>query len=410
MKILVVSQYFWPEEFRINDICKGLIEKGHEVEVLTGIPNYPYGKYFDGYSIFNRGDKDYEGIKVKRTFCVPRGKDSKFKLILNYISFMISSIFHIPFMLNKKYDKILVYQLSPITMAIPAIILKYIKNIPLDMYILDLWPESLTSTVNIRSQKTKNILEHICRWIYRQSDSLYITSKGFKGKLIAYGIEECNIKYLPQWAENIYKNTKVEEEIDIGIDDSKFNIVFTGNIGKAQSIDTIIKAANICKENKSINWIIVGDGSEKENSENKVKELGLENSVLFLGRKPVEQMPLYYSKADALLVTLRNDDLFKITVPAKVQSYMASGKPIIGAISGEGKQLIDECNCGMTCESEDYIELARIAQNMYLLSEDDLKCIGQNGLRYFEENFERELLLNKIDLLIRDKEMDVVYV
>lgn len=410
MKILVISQYFWPEEFRINDICKGLIEKGHEVEVLTGIPNYPFGRYFDGYSIFNRGKKEYEGIKVRRAFCVPRGKDSKIKLILNYISFMISGIIHIPFIIANKYDKILVYQLSPITMAIPAILLKKIKKLPLDMYILDLWPESLLSTMNIKSRKIKYMLEKVCKYIYKQADQLYITSRGFKGKLMLYGIEEDTIKYLPQWAEDIYKNTEIDKSINVDIDDNKFNIVFTGNIGKAQSIDTIIDAANICKENKNINWIIVGDGSEKENSMNRVKELGLEDCILFLGRKPVSDMPLYYSKADALLVTLGNDELFKITVPAKVQSYMASGKPIIGAISGEGKYLIDECNCGKTCEAEDYIGLANIAQYMYSLSEEDRKYMGQNGLKYFNQNFKREILLDEINRLIMEQEEELVYV
>lgn len=406
MRILVVSQYFWPEEFRINDICKGLVEEGHEVDVLTAIPNYPKGEFFEGFSIFKRGHKKYEGVNVRRCFCIPRGKNSKVKLILNYISFAVSSVFHIPFLLKNKYDKVLVYQLSPITMAIPAIIIKKIKKIPMDMYILDLWPESLLSTVNIGSQKIKDMMFNICKSIYRCADRLYITSKGFKEKLVSYGINEKDIVYLPQWAENFYKNTHIEIDEELNnLTKDKFNILFAGNVGKAQSVDTIINAANECRENKEIQWIIVGDGSEKIVSEEKVKNLGLTENVVFLGRKPVEDMPKYYNASDVLLVTLGDDELFKITVPAKVQSYMASGKPVLGAISGEGKSLIEESNCGLVCEAEDYKTLSDMAIKMSEMSVDDRNKLGMNGLNYFNDNFDRKILLRKItDLLLDDFE------
>lgn len=411
MKILVVSQYFWPEEFRINDICKGLIEQGHEIDVLTGIPNYPGGEYFEGYSAFKRGSKTYKGIKIRRCFCIARGKGSKVKLILNYISFTVSSILHIPFMLTSKYDKILVYQLSPITMAIPAMIIKKIKKIPLDMYVLDLWPESLLSTVNIGSKKIKKIMNDICKTIYKSANSIYITSKGFKEKFIDYGIDENKITYLPQWAEDIYKNVNREADLQLEqVCKNKFNIVFAGNVGKAQSIDTIINAANICKQNEKIQWIIVGDGSEKLSSEMKIKELGLENNVKFLGRKPLIDMPKYYNIADVLLVTLANDDLFKITVPAKVQSYMACGKPLLGSISGEGKALIEECECGLVCEAEDYIGLADCAQKFNNMSKENRDILGKNGRKYFEINFEREILLEKISKLLTDEYKEEIYV
>lgn len=411
MKILVVSQYFWPEEFRINDICKGLIEEGHEVDVLTAIPNYPGGEYFEGFSFFKRGKKDYEGINIRRCFCVPRGKNNKLKLIFNYISFALSSIFHIPFILKNKYDKVLVYQLSPITMAIPAIIIKKIKKIPMDMYILDLWPESLLSTVNIGSKKIKDIMFKFCKKIYKQADGIYITSKGFKKKLVSYGIEEEKITYLPQWAEDIYKDAVIDADNELEqLCKGKFNILFAGNVGKAQSIDTIINAANICKENKSIQWIIVGDGSEKNICEQKVKDLNLKENVIFLGRKPLQDMPKYYDVADALLVTLGNDELFKITVPAKVQSYMASGKPLLGAISGEGKDVIEDSNCGLACEAEDYKELAQLAQQMYEMNIEERKMLGENGIRYFKENFDREILLKKINALLTNEYKEKEYV
>lgn len=401
MKILVVSQYFWPEEFRINDICKGLVEEGHKVDVLTTIPNYPDGEYFEGFSILKRGSKNYEGINIRRCFCIPRGKNNKLKLIFNYISFALSTTFHIPFILKNKYDKVLVYQLSPITMAIPAIIIKKIKKIPMDMYILDLWPESLLSIINIGSQKIKDVMFKFCKKIYKQADKIYITSKGFKQRLVSYGIEDEKITYLPQWAEDIYKNYVIDSDNELKqLCKDKFNILFAGNIGKAQSIDTIINAANICKENKNIQWIIVGDGSEKNIYEQKVKELDLIENVIFLGRKPLQDMPKYYDMADTLLVTLGNNELFKITVPAKIQSYMASGKPILGSISGEGKYLIEESKCGLVCEAEDYIALAKLAQEMYEMNIEQRTLLGNNGLKYFRENFDREILLKKINTLL----------
>ncbi|CEN21874.1 MAG: glycosyltransferase family 4 protein [Paraclostridium sordellii] len=403
MKILVVSQYFWPEEFRINDICQGLVEEGHEVEVLTGMPNYPGGEYFKGFSFFKRGEKEYKGIKIRRCFCIPRGKNSKLKLILNYLSFAISSLFHIPFLIKNKYDKVFVYQLSPITMAIPGILIKKIKKIPMDIYILDLWPESLLSTVNIKSNKVRKIMFYLCKKIYKSANLIYITSKGFKNKLLSYGIESGQIIYLPQWAEDIYKDKSIENDSETKfISKSKFNILFAGNIGKAQSIDTIIQAANLCKKNNNIQWIIVGDGSEKISSEQTVEQLGLTENVCFIGRKPLSHMPKYYNAADALLVTLGEDELFKITVPAKVQSYMASGKPILGAISGEGYNVIKESNCGLVCEAKDYIGLAKIAQQMYDMDILDREKFGDNGLKYFKDNFDRNILLKKINYLLQE--------
>lgn len=401
MKILIITPHFWPEEFRINDIAIGFKEKGHEVDVLTNIPNYPYGKYFDNYSIFKNRKQNYNGIGIKRLFVIPRGNSSKLMLILNYLTFMLSGIINIPWILKQKYDRILVYQLSPITVAVPAILTKAISKVPIHIYILDLWPESLFTIVNISNNFVRNISNKICSFIYKSFDKVYISSRGFAKKLSYINKEK--IEYVPQWAEDLYRNnTNLKDEKIETLYADKTNIVFAGNIGKAQSVDTIINAADICKENKNIQWIILGDGSEKKYLDEKIVELKLEN-VKALGRKPVEDMPKYFYRADALLVTLTKDELFQITVPAKVQSYMAAGKPVIGCISGEGKELIEEANCGFTCEAEDYNALSEIAFKINKMNKNQLSKLGLNALNYFNENFDRKIVLDNMETILINK-------
>lgn len=402
MKILVVTQYFWPEEFRINDICEGLVEKGHDVEVLTGLPNYPKGKLFKGYSFFSRGVKEYKNIKINRCYLVERGQNNFIKLALNYISFVISSLFHIPKFIGKKFDNIFVFQISPITTAIPAIILSKIKRVPSSIYIQDLWPETFYSIVNIKNKTIQKIFKKMCIKIYNSFDQLLIASEGYRNILIDSGIDASKISYLPQWGEDIYDKPVNKEIIDIDKKDDDFIVTFAGNIGKAQSVDTIIKAANECKKNDNIKWLILGDGSEFPNIQSMVKEYNLEDTVKLLGRKPSTDMPKYFSQSDALIVTLKNTDILKITLPAKVQSYMASSKPIVGAISGAGMKVIKESNCGLVGEAEDFEALCKNVTDLYKMRKEERDILGKNGKVYFNNNFKREMLLNKLENNLKD--------
>lgn len=399
LKILVVTQYFWPEEFRINDICKGILEKGHEVEVLTGLPNYPGGSLYSGYSFFRRGSRNYEGIRVHRSYVIPRGKGNKVMLALNYFSFIFFTLFHIPNLLFKKFDKIFVFQTSPITAAIPAIVVKKLKKIPCSIYIQDLWPDTFYSIVPIKNKKIRTLLQKICTSIYNSFDLLFIASRGYNDILVKNNISADKIVYLPQWAENLYLDDKYYKKSSNNLETSSkdFIITFAGNIGKAQSVETIIKAAKLCKENKNIKWIILGDGSEFNSIKQMIEDYGLKDTVFMLGRKPVTEMPYYYSKSDALIVTLGDSYILKITLPAKVQSYMASGKPILGAISGEGMKVIKESNCGLVCESGDYEGLCKNVIKLFNMSEEERKKIGENGKRYFMDNYLRSKLLDKLE-------------
>lgn len=394
MKILVITQYFWPEEFRINDICKGLKESGHEVEVLTGLPNYPTGKIFNGYSYFKRGAKDYKGIKIRRVGMIPRGKNNSIMLALNYLSFMVSaSIRAVPLMFNK-YDRVFVFQVSPLTTAIPAIILSKVKKIPSYIYVQDLWPETFYSIVNISNEKIRKVMKKVCNKIYDAFDKLLIASQGYEEILVKEGIDKSKLEYFPQWAEDFYSNNAVIK------DSEEFVVTFAGNIGKAQSVDTIIEAANLAKNNKKIKWQILGDGSEFENIKLLVEKYNLNNTVKLLGRKPANDMPKYFSQSDALIVTLKNEDILRVTLPAKVQSYMASGKPILAAISGEGNKIIKESKCGLVGEAEDHVKLYENVIKLFNMSKEERNTLGNNGKGYFNNNFTREKLLNQLEIIM----------
>lgn len=396
MKILVISQYFYPEDFRINDICKGLKEKGHEVEILTGLPNYPEGKLYKGYSIFNKGPKKYENMKIYRTLMVTRGKDSSIRLGLNYLSFMILGSFKALTLLNKKYDRVFVFQVSPITSAIPALIIKKFKKVKSYIYIQDLWPETFYSIINVKNKHIRRFLKKICIKIYNGFDYLLLASKGYEDILVK-NIDRKKFIYFPQWAEDFYGQDLKEHKKE---KNKKFNVTFAGNIGKAQSVETIIKAASIC-ENEDIIWNIIGDGSEFEKIKAMVKEKSLENKVILHGRRPSSDMPKYFSMSDGLIVTLKNEEILKVTLPAKVQSYMAAGKPIIGALSGEGNRIIKESKCGFSCEAEDYKGLCENVVKLYNMSDNERENIGKRGKSFFENNFSRKKLLNELDKFLK---------
>ncbi|WP_415294024.1 glycosyltransferase family 4 protein [Clostridium perfringens] len=395
MKILVVTQYFWPEEFRINDICKGLKEAGHDVEVLTGLPNYPEGKIYKGYSWFKKGVKEYNGIKIMRVPMIPRGKNSSMMLALNYVSFMVNASLKALTLIGKKYDRVFVFQVSPITSAVPAIILSKLKKIPSYIYIQDLWPETFYSIINIKNKKIRSKMKNICNKIYNSFDKLLIASKGYEDILLKEGFKKEKFEYFPQWAEDFYSESlkKVSEN-------RIFTVTFAGNIGKAQSVNTIIEAANLAKENKNIKWQIIGDGSEFKNIKYLVKKYSLENTVDLLGRKPAKDMPKYFSSSDGLIVTLKNEEILKVTLPAKVQSYMAAGKPIIAAISGEGSRTIKESKSGLVGEAEDYKALYENVIKLYDMNENERIRIGNNGKEFFKENFTRDKLLNQLEVIM----------
>lgn len=387
MKILVVSQFYYPEQFRINDICEELVRRDCEVTVLTGLPNYPEGKVNKEYKFFGKRKENINGVNIIRTFEIGRRKGKIFR-ILNYISYMCSASIK-ALLMKEQFDLIYVYQLSPITLAIPAIVYKKKhKDKKIHLYCLDLWPESLLIDNFEKSGAIYKVIKKISKWIYSKCDYIYVTSKGF----INYFKEELElnkiVKYLPQYAEKKYE--KFEYKIN-----RVSNFVFTGNIGKAQSVETIIKAANELKNRDDMIIHIVGDGSSLKECQELVKKMNLTN-VIFYGRKSIEEVQEYYKMADAMLITLSNNEIISKTIPGKMQSYMMAGRPIIGAINGETQNIIEEAKCGYCVNAEDHKALANAIEKFKKLSDDEKSEMADNSYEYYKNNFTEEQYMQKL--------------
>jgi len=398
-KILVVCQHFYPESFRVNDICDFLVEKGCDVEVLCGLPNYPSGKFVEGYSYFKKRNEVHNGVKIRRAFEIPRGSNTNFRIFLNYISFPIASLFHVPRLLTKKYDKIFVFTYSPILMAISGLIVGRIKKTEITMYALDLWPENLFSVLKVRSRFLRDVATRVSHWHYRQADKMLVLSQTMGDRIAQVTkLPADKIIMLPQACEKIYE-TEIHDKKLATKFKKGFNILFAGNISPAQSFDTIIAAATQLKKEgiSDINWIIVGDGMSRKWLENEVTKAGLENCFYFEGQKPITEIPRYTGIADALLGCLVKSDLLEATIPAKVTSYLAAGKPMVLAMDGEARNLVNNlAKCGYAGPTGDSKALAENIKKLHSLSPAERKQMGKRGRDYHFKNFERNLILNKL--------------
>ena len=383
MKILVVCQYYSPEPVRISDICEALVEKGHEVDVVTGVPNYPMGIIYDGYGKGKKKKEVINGVNVRRCFTVGRRSGALWRFI-NYFSYAISSSLYC-LTLKKDYDVVFVNQLSPVMMAYGGMCYKKLHKKKLVLYCLDLWPESLAAGGISRESFIYKIFEKISAHIYKAADKILVTSKNFikhfEDKL---NIDDDVLGYLPQYAEDLFKPEEMPEKDTI-------DLTFAGNIGSAQSVETIIRAAELLKD-ENVKFHIVGDGSSLAACKELAEKASLEN-VIFYGRRPVEDMPEFYRMSDAMLVTLSDDPLISLTLPGKVQSYMAAGKPVIGAINGETPEIIKDAGCGFCAPSEDSEALAGCIKEF--LGSDRAE-LGKNAYEYYNENFRKEKFIDRL--------------
>lgn len=407
MKILVVSQYFWPENFKVNDLCEALVERGHEVTVYTGLPNYPEGKFFKNYSLLKGPYTENWGkIKVIRVPLVPRGKSKGGQLILNYCSYFFIASLLAPFRVKGKFDKIFIYEPSPITVAIPAIVLKFLKKAPIFFWVTDLWPESLEATGTIKNKKILDKVGSFVSLLYKYSDRILVTSKGFIPRVKKLGGTDEQIIYFPQWAEELFKKKVDKNFRDILIPSEGFKVMFAGNIGSSQDFETIVEAAKILKNHPDIYILILGDGLMKEWAIKEISKNNLNKNFIFLGRKPLETMPEYYSLADVMLMSLTDTELFSITVPAKLQSYLACGKPVLASINGEGADIVDEAKAGISVSAGSPKKLAEAILKLSQMSKADLEVMGQNAREYYNQNFERELLISFLEKKFQEVEYE----
>lgn len=403
MRVLIVTQYFWPESFRINDLALGLRERGHEVTVYTGKPNYPGGEFFPGYGFLGRPREDYDGVRVIRVPLIARGNGGPARLVFNYLSFALLASLLAAFRCPGAYDVIFVYEPSPVTVGLPALVLKWVKRAPILFWVQDLWPESLSATGAVRASWILRLVDRIVRHIYRHCDLVLVQSRAFTTYVQAQGVPAEKIRYYPNSAEALYQPVAVDQlAAERQLLPEGFRMMFAGNIGAAQDFETILDAAEKLRGTGDIHWIILGDGRLHDWVNGEISRRGLRETVHLLGRHPVESMPRFFALAHAMLVTLKNEPIFALTIPAKVQSYLACGRPIVAALDGEGARVIAESRAGIAVSPGDSDALAQAVLEIYRMSPPEREAMGQRGREYFGQHFERSLLLSRVESWARE--------
>lgn len=387
MKVLVVSQRYFPDYVRINDICETLVERGHDVTVLAGRPFDDKGQVPKAYKYFRKSKETINGVKVVRSQEIGRRESMKMRFI-SYLSFIVAGSIR-ALTLSKDFDVVLVNQLSPVSMGIPAMAYKKVHKTKILLYSLDLWPASVTAGGISEESWIYKVVYSVSRRVYKSADKIMITSKMFKSYFDdVLKIEVGEENYLPQYAESLFENME-----DKRVEDEK-NFVFAGNIGDFQKVETIIEAADLLKDREEIKFHFVGDGSNLQNCKDIVASKKLTN-VIFHGRRPVEDMPEFYSMADAMLVTLGDNKIINYTLPGKVQSYMAAGKPVIGAINGETPMIIEAADCGYCCPAEDADALAENIRRF--IDQDMYERFSANALAYYKKHFDKNTFINRLE-------------
>ena len=389
MKVLIFTQYFWPETFGINALTRKLRDNGVEVTVMTGKPNYPEGKVFAGHSAWGTARESYDGIEVLRVPIFPRGKQSSLRLLLNYLSFIVAGTVIGPWLLRgRSFDAVFVYAPSPLLQALPAIWLARLKRAPLALWVQDLWPESLSATGFIKNQRVLDLVAHVVRFIYRHTDRVLVPSEAFRAPILALTQNKVDIHYYPNaWVEEQAPDVSVEVETLAKDIASGFSVVFAGNLGAAQSLETILNAAErLQKAGSRARFFLIGSGSLSSWLSDEIQRRTLRNVVL-PGRFAPTAMTRLYEAASALLVSLRDEPIFALTIPSKVQGYLAAGRPVIASLNGEGARVVKEAEAGVACSAGDAGALAEAVQVLAGLDGRSRNEMGENARRYALAHF-----------------------
>lgn len=403
MRLLVISQYFSPESFVINDLVSTLRDLGHHVVVATGKPNYPDGKIFDGYAAKGVQREIFDGdIEVIRLPIRPRGRGGAASLFLNYLSFVIAGLLRLPFLLrNREFELIIVYAPSPITQAIPAILLRLQKKAHLAIWVQDLWPESLSATGFVRNRTILAAVRMMVRWIYAQADTLLAQNEAFIAPLTRYARKD-KIVCFPSALRDPETSTPHDSGVPSELTDllkRYFCAVFAGNIGSAQAVHALTDAASDLRDAADIRMVLIGSGSMLEWVRQRKTDCRLENLIL-AGRFPSGAMPEILSRSGCLVVTLKDEEIYSYTIPAKLPAYLATGVPIVAALNGEGARVVVDARAGLTCAAEDGLALAQCIRSIYRMPEVARAAMGRAGRAYFLEHYEiRKQAARMIDIL-----------
>lgn len=392
-RILINTNHFYPEIFRVNDVAFDLAARGHEVTVITCIPNYPKGKTFPGYGLTKRRREMVRGVDVIRVPVIPRGKGGGLRLMFNYLSYLVSATLRVLVLVRqKRFDCILVHETSPVTVGIPAAIVKMCQRIPMYFWVLDLWPESLTAAGGIRNKAVLGFFTALTRWLYGKSDKILISSEGFRQSICDKGDFGHKLLHFPNWCE---------DELAVSTGNSQvpplpagFRVMYAGNIGEAQDFESVMQAV-LALRDTGVRWLLVGDGRKREWVQRFVTENGLDDIVLMLGQQPMEMMPAFFAQADVLMLSLKNELIFNLTVPAKLQAYMAVGKPVIAMLNGEGAEIVRKSGCGYAVPAGDHKALAAMVKEMAGKGEMLVK-MGEKGRDFYNKNYRKDIVLDKL--------------
>jgi glycosyltransferase involved in cell wall biosynthesis len=397
LRILVVSQYFWPENFRINELVEQFVARGHQVTILTGKPNYPDGVVFPAYRASPGDFDEYRGASVIRVPLWPRGR-GPLSLLSNYLSFAMSAAVVGAWRLRgRKFDVLFVFEPSPVTVGFPAIFLRRLKRAPLVFWVLDQWPETLAAVGIVRSPRLLRAIGRMVSFIYDRCDAVLGQSRAMAKLIENYVRDPARVAYFPNWVERIGEVGAAAPAPEVPEKRGHFDVMFAGNIGESQDFGAVISAAELLRADTQVRWLIVGDGRMSDWVRSEISRRGLDGRVIMLGRHPLERMPSFYRQADALLLSLRDDPVFAMTVPGKLQSYLAAGIPVIGMLNGEGSALINESGSGLTCPAGDSQGLAAIVRGMRDLSAADRAAMGARGRAYAEREFDRDKLVADLE-------------
>lgn len=397
-RILLVTQYFYPEVFKSNDIAFELVRRGHKVDALVGIPNYPEGKYFKGYGIFKKRHEVVNGVNVYRTFQTPRGKGG-WRLPVNYLSYVISGCIDALLCYGwKKYDCVICHETSPIFQAYPGLLVSRMRNIPFYMWVLDIWPDAMRSGGGLRNEKIIGWADRRVKGIYNRCEKILISSKRFTESILPKGNYKDKIVYFPNWSEDIMA---MDTDYPIPELPDGFKIMIAGNLGKSQNLDAVAEAMIRLRDVSEVKWVFVGDGSRKEWLDHFIAEKGLSGCALTLGRFPFAAMPAFYAKADAMLVTLRAEfPHLGMVVPARLQSYMSAGRPVLAMIGPGGQDIIEESGCGYAVGAGDVDAFVKVIHEKVLADREGFAAKGRNGRKYYEDHFRKEDCIDNLEKII----------
>lgn len=397
-RILVISQHYWPETFRSTDVCQGFVELGYEVDLLCGLPNYPKGELTEGYGFFKRRRERKDGVEIFRAWEIPRKGNTSLRIFLNYVSFPFFACFDLLRLAGRHYDAVFCYETSPVLMAFPAILYGKLHRVPSTIYVLDLWPENLYSVLPIKNRLLRSIAMWVSNWHYKAADRLIAMSPGLRQKLIERtGKPAQKVAVIPQYCEALYTQDLEDPALRRRFGD-KFNVVFAGNFSPAQALENLVEVARRLRARgeKGIRFILVGDGMSREGLMQAIAAEGLSDYFAFEGPHPMTDIPAYHTLADALIACLAKSEDLGLTIPAKITSYCAAGRPILACMDGEGARVVQQAGCGFACAAGDLDALTENLLRLYRMSATERAEMGRRGRAYNALHFDRGNLLRQM--------------